>query len=110
MPAVFACPDIRTLEQFLLGHVADTGAERLEEHLAACARCAEALRTLRAEDALVRAMRGAHDTEVPPQAELIEAAIPFLKGLRPAGETTTVPPLAAGPDTLNPSATMPLLD
>jgi serine/threonine protein kinase len=86
------CPDAPLLEQFLLGRVQDAEAEQLEYHLTGCPRCAVTVRRLRAEDPLVRAMRGAEDTPPGAQPEVIDAIVPVLKRLRGPGETTTLAP------------------
>jgi WD40 repeat protein/tRNA A-37 threonylcarbamoyl transferase component Bud32 len=99
VPLASACPDPALLEQFLLGRVTGAEADRLEGHLVACPGCAAALRTLRAEDDLVAAMRDCEDTPAAPQAGLVEALLPVLKRLRRPDETTTLAPgtLAGAP-------------
>src|SRR4051794_40032523 len=80
MPPVPACPDARTLEQFLLGRTSQEVSEQLEKHLAACPSCAGRLSRVQAEDDLVAPLR-----QAPPLAEanppLVQAVTPLLKQL-----------------------------
>src|SRR5262245_39636835 len=69
MPAIAPCPDLETLERFLLGRVTGPAAETLEEHLVGCTVSAGELERRTAEDGLVSVMRrpsavlGAVDSE-----------------------------------------------
>jgi anti-sigma factor RsiW len=57
MPPLSVCPDRRDLERLLLGLLPEAEAQALEEHVAQCGACVETLRALRADDALVEAIR-----------------------------------------------------
>src|SRR4051794_39313393 len=57
MPLAVPCPDIQSLEQFLLGQDAEEQAGRVEHHLADCQDCLELLGSLRPEDELLKALR-----------------------------------------------------
>ena len=57
MVAIFTCPDIQTLQRFLLGQGSDAEAEALEHHLEQCDRCLASFHALDAEDSVIEAMR-----------------------------------------------------
>jgi hypothetical protein len=59
MTDALACPSTEDLQRFLLGHMPDAEAERLERHLAQCRLCVTAVQGLTASDALVEAVRAA---------------------------------------------------
>jgi serine/threonine protein kinase len=94
MPDIKACPRVEILHQLILGRIAGTEAERLEAHLALCPHCAEALRHLHADDALVEAARGADTPQDATPPDVVQALLPALKRLR---STEDVPTLASAP-------------
>ena len=56
-----ACPAGEVLQQLVLGQLADAEAEPLEEHLAQCNHCAEALQALQPRDALMHGLQEARE-------------------------------------------------
>src|SRR5262249_30072611 len=74
----------------------------LGEHLLHCERCARAVRSLPAEDALTRAARTGAASPDEPDRELIEQLIEQLQGLRPgrSGSQETAEHAAASGPTL----------
>jgi hypothetical protein len=66
------CPPASKLEEFLLGQASVADMVTIEVHLSSCASCAAALRSVRAEDDIVRAMRSARTPPLSP-ADLAEA-------------------------------------
>jgi hypothetical protein len=53
MSTIRECPDPSTLERFLLGRVAGSAADTIEEHVAACARCGERMTQVSVGDGLI---------------------------------------------------------
>ncbi len=92
MPPVSACPDGKQLEALLLGRLSAAEAGPLEEHVAACTRCAARLDQLQASDPFSESLRGADDTQMCHDQELARSIIPWLKRLRPREETVTILP------------------
>ena len=86
------CPDARTLERLLLGHLSGPQAEQLEAHVLECPRCVQVAQSLQADDALVLALHDADTLEPSPEQPLIDAVIPVLKRLRPSDQTQTLAP------------------
>jgi hypothetical protein len=54
MPARLACPDVRALNDYLLGQMPEARARGLEEHVAACSACALKLNDMVNRDTLAR--------------------------------------------------------
>ena len=90
MPTSVACCDLRILERLLLGQIPAADAAPLEQHVSDCSRCADALRQIRAEDALVQALRHTPEPDGLEQTEFVQALIPCLKRLRPTDPERTV--------------------
>src|SRR5262245_46472146 len=104
MATASACPDPLQLERLALGRVHGAEAAALEEHVAGCPRCGQALAALPGTDALVEAMRRAREEGACP--ELVLVLIRHLKRLGApdtapfSGQAT--PPGPAGFDFLDP--------
>jgi len=116
MPQVSSCPEKRTLEKLMLGLIPSGQAETLEEHVTACARCAETLSKLRPADPLVDAVRGVGAQDGARHMEAAKAIIPWLKQIRAReatrtlsspGEEATLPPASAAAAPVSEYATLP---
>src|SRR5437016_2255739 len=68
MVATTPCPDLQSLQEFVLGKLPEPSAEQLESHLAACGRCVAALQSLRTDDQLLDAMRQQSGGDATPHA------------------------------------------
>src|SRR4051794_20778122 len=100
MPGAAARPSPEEFRLLLLGRTPEPEAGRLESHLEGCNRCLGAVRTLRAEDALVEAVRGLRGARDRPEDEAVRALIERLQA-RPgtgggAASEAEAPPLAPG--------------
>src|SRR5437016_3002928 len=87
MAAAVSCPDGKKLVQLVLGRVTSPESEGLVQHLEQCARCAQALQALPAEDTLVEAARNwdtVHDT---PEADAVRRLVTRLRSLNPGART-----------------------
>jgi hypothetical protein len=91
MPTMTGCPEVRILEQLLLGQVPAAEAEALALHVAAGSRCDEALQQIRADDPLVDAMRHLPAINDQEQNQLVQVLIPCLKRLQPNEAQRTLP-------------------
>src|SRR5262245_55763690 len=56
MPELRECPDVDTLELFLLGRVVGAPADKVEQHVSGCAACSERMTLVSAADALISSM------------------------------------------------------
>jgi hypothetical protein len=65
------CPDIQTLQNYLLGQVGEPEAGALERHLIGCLRCLETMKTLPQEDPLVSDMRAQARGKTEPPGEVV---------------------------------------
>jgi serine/threonine protein kinase len=81
MRDVSACPAPPDLQRFLVGHLSEADAGRMERHFTRCTRCNELAYTFADTDALVDALRGRDDTEETAADEAVERLIGRLKGL-----------------------------
>src|SRR5687767_566783 len=92
-----ACHSPEVLLQLLLGQLSDQETEPLARHLESCATCAEAARTLTAEDDLVRAARAGPACLAlsAPLRQLMER----LRDLRPPASAPAPTQTAASGDT-----------
>ena len=96
MAATFACPAPQVLQQYLLGQTTEPEAAALEEHLRHCGRCAQTLRDLPAEDALVAAVRAQATAAGPGAGADVEQLIARLCAV-PATTLPTAGPAATPP-------------
>jgi serine/threonine protein kinase len=86
MPSRLACPDVKQLQQLVLGRLSDPIAARLEQHVEECQQCGRLLPTLAADDALVASMRAqSRLTLQPSDRNTIRGLIPRLQRLRSEG-------------------------
>jgi serine/threonine protein kinase/lipopolysaccharide biosynthesis regulator YciM len=83
MAPTSTCPGDTALRRLALGQLADDEAAPLEEHLARCDRCAEALQALQTADSLVRGLREARAAAPLPEQARIEGLARRLQELRP---------------------------
>src|SRR4051794_21084224 len=97
MPREDSCPSPEDLRLLLLGRTPDRDAGRLESHLEGCGLCLRAARALRAEDALVEAVRAQRGAEDRPEDEGVRALIERLQARRPADRGVAAPPADAPP-------------
>lgn len=103
MPTRAPCPDVRTLQQLLLGLLPRELAESLEEHVATCNLCGETLRSLPGEDALVDAVRSARRPVLDAvDRPVVEGLVLWLKKKGGHGHSVTVPPLTLPVDQATP--------
>jgi tetratricopeptide (TPR) repeat protein len=86
------CPGREELERLLLGDMPGVEMQALEGHVSRCPRCLEVARQVRAEDALVAAVRAGGRAEGISRDEVEEGLIAQLCRLR--GETVPTKPLA----------------
>src|SRR5438445_13651324 len=84
MAILHDCPDELDLREFALGQLTDQQSEQLQEHLAHCARCVEALGALPADDALVESFRSQRNALARPEDNVVEVLIWRLSGLHAA--------------------------
>jgi serine/threonine protein kinase len=101
MNAASACPDSRTLQEYLLGGHSDAAAASLEAHLAECPRCRALLPTFRAEDDFVAAFRAHAGRSLPRNALLDRLAgdLHCLLGTVPSAVEATSAPDGGAEDT-----------
>ncbi len=86
-PVPDRCPDVRSLEHYLLGlGSADDG---LTDHLTTCRVCGERMRRTPAEDAVVAAVREAKTLVQAEPPRGLRGLAPLLKCLRPRDATAT---------------------
>jgi tetratricopeptide (TPR) repeat protein len=80
------CPDREVLKRLLLGELSEEETQALEGHVARCPRCLEVVRDVRAEDALVEAVRaGGQAEDISPEgldARLIARLCRLPRGTR----------------------------
>jgi WD40 repeat protein/serine/threonine protein kinase len=106
------CPDVEDLRGLMLGVIADSQAESLEQHLLLCDRCDQTVDQLWAEDTLVTAMRGQATLAEELEEEVVAGLIERLQALRtgPVGSATETmqtpipPPASPGATTSGPAA------
>jgi eukaryotic-like serine/threonine-protein kinase len=79
-----ACPDDSTLQQLMLGRLPLSEADVIGKHLLLCDRCARAVKSLQAEDALILAARSSAAKTENPDQKLIDGLIDRLQALCPA--------------------------
>jgi hypothetical protein len=84
MPHVSACPDLATLERFLLGATGAPEAEAMEAHLERCASCIATLNTLPARDSVVAAIQSPAGSIADVDSDVVRRLVDRLKVLRPA--------------------------
>src|SRR5947199_7662112 len=89
MSSDIPCPRVEDWQGFVLGQIATSEMEALEQHLAGCPRCVEALHTLPDQDTLVEALRGQEAVEP-------EAADGSIRAMIRRMEVLQLP--LAGPD------------
>jgi tetratricopeptide (TPR) repeat protein len=99
------CPGRDALKRLLLGDMPDEQAEALEAHVGGCPRCLEAVRALRAEDALVEAVRAGGKAEDLSPVEVDDRLIARLYGL-PRRTTPTISLSQDTPDTPPPPTSL----
>jgi hypothetical protein len=86
MPEVSACPDLATLERFLLGTMGANDAEAIEAHLEQCTSCVATLNTFPAHDTVVAAIQSPGSI-VEPLSDAVQRLADRLKGLQRATAT-----------------------
>jgi hypothetical protein len=114
MDSVSICPDVDTLQRFLLGWSADDEAGAVEQHIELCDQCLSTLHNLQGRDSVVEAIQSQTGVPSEASAQALRGLAERLKQLRPAGEAwawtpppsfdeATVPP----PDAARVEATDP---
>jgi len=81
MPVLTSCPELVHLERLALGQIPEPEADVLEEHVARCARCAEAVTRLTAADTLIAAIQARTPAVAEPDRELVQDLIGRVKAL-----------------------------
>jgi serine/threonine protein kinase len=98
MAPIATCPDGAALRRLALGQLSDAEAGPLEEHLARCGRCAEALEALQAGDSLVRGLQGARAAAPLPEEARIDGLVRRLQELQLApDDQAAAAPFPEGP-------------
>jgi serine/threonine protein kinase len=79
-----SCPDLDAVQRLLASDYGEPEARWLEEHLARCSHCLDAVKALRTDDGLVEAARGAGVAEILGEP-VDDALLDRLYRLRPSG-------------------------
>ncbi len=80
------CPDLLTLQQFLLAELPESEAEALEQHLLECDSCCERARSLQGSDTLLEALRREPTVAEDPEGEVVADLMERFQLIRPAIE------------------------
>ncbi len=80
------CPDLLSLQQFLLAELPESEAEALEQHLLECDSCCERARSLQGSDTLLEALRREPTVAEDPEGEVVADLVERFRLIRPAIE------------------------
>lgn len=80
------CPDLLTLQQFLLAELPESEAEALEQHLLECDSCCERARSFQGSDTLLEALRREPTVADDPEGELVADLMERFGLIRPVVE------------------------
>jgi serine/threonine protein kinase len=97
MPHVVTCPDLATLQRFLLGQSSGAEADTLEQHLEHCEHCTSSLQALHGEDSVIQALRSCGLSGTSFENDAVRRLTERLKGLAStSSDAATLAPLSPG--------------
>jgi serine/threonine protein kinase/Leucine-rich repeat (LRR) protein len=86
MSEIASCPDHETLEQLLLGKVADPLGEQLAQHLEQCGRCATIVARVQNRDTLTEASQLSLPLADAPDQAVVQRLVELLQSLAPSAD------------------------